>query len=159
MATKNKPQNEETGAPVIDPNAWQKQDTIDEATVQEGEWVSPAIGTVLEGVLERAFAMKGDDDDFRACYAIRDSNGDVWLFGERVSFKRAIRELKLTTPIRIEFTAKVDLLNAKQKPSGKTAWRVDFRAQPSAALPGAELVRAALKASYAAQANSNDLPF
>lgn len=152
--------NEENAAPAIpDAGAWLKQDTIDEATVQEGEWVSPAVGTTLEGVLERAFAMKGDDDDFRACYAIRDANGDVWLFGERVSFKRAIRELKLTTPIRMTFTAKVDLLNGKGKPSGKTAWRVDFSAMPSAALPGAELVRAALKASYAAQANSNDLPF
>lgn len=136
-----------------------KQDTIDEATVNEGEWVVPAAGTKIKGVLEKAFAMRDDDgESFRACYGVRDANGDLWLFGERVSFKRAIRELKLTTPIELDFLKKVDLLNAKKKPSGKTAWRVDFRAAPAAAHPGASLVKAELKASYLAQ-GASDLPF
>lgn len=139
---------------------WQRQDTIDEATAREGEWVEPAPGVELEGVLERAFAMKDENNpgQFRACYSYRDAKGDVWLFGERAAFKDAIRALRITTPIRIKFLKKVELENAKGKKTGKTPWRVEFFANPSAALPNSNTVKAELRKSYEAL-SSNDLPF
>lgn len=142
-------------------NAWVKQDTIDEATAQEGDWLTPVPGAEVEGRIERAFVTKNEGDDgFRACYGVRGEGekGVLVLVGERASFKRAIRELAMTTPIRIKFTGKVELKTAAGKKTGKTPWRVEFFARPSDALPNSNSVKAELKKSYEALA-SNDLPF
>jgi len=143
-------------------NEWTKRDTADgESSFKEAEWVEPGEGTVVEGVLMRAFVLRdelGGDRPFRACYVVADAAGDEWTFGEKASFKSAIRGLKMGVVMRLTFLKKEKLVDAKtKKPTGKTIWRTRLDTKDEGV---GEPVIDALKKSHAdLVAKGEDVPF
>jgi hypothetical protein len=107
---------------------WVQQKTADVSSDQDVEWVeSVNAGTILEGELVTAFLMPDENASkgFRAAYRYRDPSGHLWNFGERFSFRDAIRDLREGSKFRLEF------LSEKKIGKGRTQWLVDFRAIPS----------------------------
>jgi len=143
-------------------NEWTKRDTADgESTFEEAEWVEPGEGVVIEGVLMRAFVLRdelGGDRPFRACYVIADDKGDEWTFGEKASFKSAIRSLKMGVTMRLTFLKKEKMTDPKtKKPTGKTIWRTRLDTKDEGV---GEAVIDALKKSHAElMAKGEDVPF
>lgn len=90
---------------------WTSEDVAGEL---EGEFIAPAEGLVIEGKLERAFAVEGEFG-ISAAYGIRGSakwkdgasvEGQMILIGERPFFKNSIRDLKMDTTVRLTFGKK-----------------------------------------------------
>jgi hypothetical protein len=108
---------------------WKKEETADEAPeITPADWVTPTKGTVIEGVLMRAFVMKDDlnPGKFRAGYVVQDEHGHDWTFGEKAAFKKAIRALPLGTTIRVTYGEKERMKDADGKPTAKTIWRIQL---------------------------------
>jgi hypothetical protein len=143
-------------------NEWQKQPTVDGSDdFIPAEWVEPAPGTVIEGTLMRAFVLRDDmggAKPFRACYVVADADGNEWTFGEKATFRTAIRALKLGVMLRLTFVSKEKMTDPKtKKPTGKTVWRTRLETLGDGV---GETVAEALKASHAALVEKGeDLPF
>lgn len=116
---------------LADANGWTKHDTADAgATYEQSEWVEPGEGTVIEGTLTRAFVIKdtlGGRKPFRACYAVTDAQGNIWTFGEKAGFERAIRSQRMGVELRLEFKGKQAQTDKQTgRPTGKSIWVTDF---------------------------------
>ncbi len=87
----------------------------------DGEWVTPGVGTVIQGRLVKAFTYDGDNG-LQAAYGVRDAAGDLWLFSERASYREAMRQQRLGSEIFLSFNEKVDILDKNEKKTGKSMW-------------------------------------
>lgn len=159
-----KKSNETTPGTDFGNGEWQTHETADGSQPMEtAEWVEPGEGTVIEGVLVRAFVMpdtfaEGGKKPYRACYVVRDADGHEWTFGEKAGFKRAIRALTLGTYVRVTFKGKERQTDPKTgKPGPKTIWRVTLESKGMGS--GAPIEKALLKSYEERQANGEDLPF
>lgn len=140
---------------------WTKQATAEGEQQFQDEWVEPAEGTRIEGTLMRAFVLRDDmggERPFRACYVVADADGHEWTFGEKASFRRAIRGLKLGVQLRLTFVKKEKLTDPKtKKPTGKTIWRTTLETLGEGV---GVAVMEQLKASHAdLVAGGEDCPF
>ena len=130
---------------------------------ESGEWITPDEGTLLEGKIERAFLFDNERDPKgkpRVAYAIRcyedsEGNAPLYLISERASYADAMRKRCIGDEIKLLFSKKVDLLNAKGQPNGNTMWETEFLYKN--AKPRGESVVKLLMAEYEARANA--LPF
>lgn len=141
--TKKTEQTEETkkapAAPGVDftgSSEWETRPTVnDPEPLEEAEWVTPSVGTIIEGQLVRAFVMRDDlaaeqgKKPYRAAFVVVDENGNEWTFGEKASFTKELREhVTIGTFIRLEFTGKKVLTNPKTgRPNGKQLWLTDLK--------------------------------
>jgi hypothetical protein len=114
---------------------------------QKTEWVSPGKGTIVEGVIEKAFVVSGDRGDYRVAYTILDKKGDLWNLGEKQAM-RPLRDLKLGSAVFLQWHDKEDI------GSNREQWRMTVKARNDGK---GKRIKDLLKAQY--EALKDDLPF
>lgn len=133
MATKKA---EKSSAAVVDADGFVQQETGTGEEFERAEFVEPAEGTELSGELTRVFVM---DDTFnegkkRVAYEYRDADGNLWAFGEKGGFKRAMRQQRIGNSFVLVFGKKVALKDPKGKSRG-TMWKTDLRTKDNGTGP------------------------
>jgi len=105
---------------------------------------------VIEGELTRTFFVPPENPTGKPvpAYEVKDSDGNVWLIGEKASFKQAIRATNIGTTIRVTYDKKVKL------DKGRTLWVCKFATKNDGK---GERVIDALKKLYADAMNA--VPF
>lgn len=144
-------------------NARKNMDYVKEETAtgegyeSKAEWVEPAEGVEIEGLLMRGFLfLDTERNKLTPAYEIHAADGGQWLLGERAAYKQAIRAQKLGSTIKISFAKKIKLKDEKGKTTGKTMWQVDFFSKrDGVGLP----VIDELKADYLRHKNKEEVPF
>lgn len=137
MAKKNGSNAESTEAVIPDANGWvtheatKKKETTKE--LEPMEWVQFAEGVELEGELVRAFVQRDSFGEnrarpFRVSYGVKDAQGNLWGFGEKFSFREAIRKQRLGVKVRLvvgELVQEKDPETGEE--TGRQAWDVLFQ--------------------------------
>lgn len=143
---------------VADADGFVSQETGTGEEFERAEFVEPAEGTELAGVITRVFVM---DDTFnegkkRVAYEYRDAAGELWAFGEKGGIKRAMRAQRIGNEFVLVFGKKVALKDAKGKSRG-TMWKTNLRTKDTGEGPLVldELRRIAREL----KAEADDLPF